>query len=308
MTVHNYRYNGKELQTHEFSNDQGLEYLDFGARMYDPQIGRFFTQDPYANVFGILSPYQIGANNPISFIDENGEYITISKTGITVIYENGEGYIQKERNGEIIKEKYKGSDSFILTAISDLKQISKSELGKTIVSDLQNSSESLTIQELKVNNGKYGLASNAISYSQNEFSLSQDKVKMKSYITLAHELAHAWADIIGLASQFEGKEWGTLRHEIFGVRFENYIRAMNGETKMRMSYDGWSLTHSFKESSPEYFKNFTLPYRRNEFKYIRIDGNKEIPGRARMDATYHRTNIIERHDLRYNKIKLFREN
>ena len=50
-----------------------MDWYDYGARFYGPDGSRFFTIDPKAEQFPWQSPYAYTANNPIKFIDKNGE-------------------------------------------------------------------------------------------------------------------------------------------------------------------------------------------------------------------------------------------
>ena len=59
-----YLYNGKELQ-----DEFGLDWYDYGVRFYDPQLGRFPSLDPVADLFFNLSPYNYASNNPVTNID-----------------------------------------------------------------------------------------------------------------------------------------------------------------------------------------------------------------------------------------------
>jgi RHS repeat-associated protein len=69
------KYNGKELQSKEFTDGTGLEDYDYGARMYDPQIGRWPRPDNRAEVYQNISPYAYVANQPVNAVDHDGNLI-----------------------------------------------------------------------------------------------------------------------------------------------------------------------------------------------------------------------------------------
>ena len=69
------KYNGKELQSYEFSDGVGMELYDYGARIQDPQIGRFLQEDPMSESYLKLNPYNYISNNPINGIDPDGRDI-----------------------------------------------------------------------------------------------------------------------------------------------------------------------------------------------------------------------------------------
>jgi RHS repeat-associated protein len=83
VKVNKYLYNGKEL-----IEDNGLHYYDYGARMYDPTIGRWGVVDPMADLAPDWTPYRYGFNNPLKYTDPTGmfEYV---KGGYGELIESG---------------------------------------------------------------------------------------------------------------------------------------------------------------------------------------------------------------------------
>jgi len=63
-----WKYNGKEAQ-----DELDLGWIDYGARMLDPAIGRFIQIDPLASVMQeAWTSYHYVKNNPIKYIDPTG--------------------------------------------------------------------------------------------------------------------------------------------------------------------------------------------------------------------------------------------
>ena len=89
-----YRYNGKELQHEEFSDGSGLELYDYGARMQDPQLGRFGQIDPKCELFQNSTPYNYCFNNPILFIDPDGMAATYN-------WQTGQ-YEEEDKDGKTV--------------------------------------------------------------------------------------------------------------------------------------------------------------------------------------------------------------
>ena len=114
--VQSHKYNGKE-----FDKMHGLNTYDYGARQYNPVTGRWDRIDSRCEDFYAVSPYVYANNNPVKFIDPDGNSPLSSlikvaakqgvKTGIkTYIKKNIEHRLKNYMSKDMLKQFAKDAD------------------------------------------------------------------------------------------------------------------------------------------------------------------------------------------------------
>lgn len=105
-----YKYNCKELE-----KSFGMEMYDYGSRMQDPQLGRWFGIDPMGEKFRYESPYTYAGNNPIKNIDLGGKLKMSAETRSfsKILTDYLDNYVREDiKNSPTIIEAFKKYGQF----------------------------------------------------------------------------------------------------------------------------------------------------------------------------------------------------
>ena len=236
-SIQPYKYNGKE-----FDNKKGLNWYDYGARHYDAALGRFTTNDRFAEKYYSMSPYQYGANNPVNNIDVNGDTIVVNP--------NPNGLIDNVRMFFGFDTKYQKDVK------ADLQQLKKDdkEIGEMII-ELEKSKNVHSITRTK--RGK----SNSSGFDREKAKKDIPQGSIINYdpdvktdingnhrtprISLSHELQHS-SDVDKGIMSYENIGNGIPMREIRAINTENKIRKRTGDAK-RTEYRGRKIPQKLLE-------------------------------------------------------------
>lgn len=233
-SVNRYLYNEKELQV-------GTGYVDYGARMYMPEIGRWSVPDPMLNKYYMESPYNYVLNRPTIAVDPDGMdviFIVRGKDGgkdRSLTYKNGNATWNdtgKRYDGT-------GANNTIFRILKAYQKIEKSNddnLKKQLNSLVQSEKRHFVEENAGGLNGVKGDGNrdkDGREGSQAFFNFSEQEsnefegttgVPNSDLSTVAHEMRHQHDHEIGNTSDNE---------DINSTRDPSEIRAVNNENRAR---------------------------------------------------------------------------
>jgi RHS repeat-associated protein len=118
-----YGFNGKEKDDEIVGS--GNSY-DFGARHYDPRLGRWLSIDPQTAKYPYFSPYVAFANNPNYYIDPGGETLRVAQHDQARFIEDASKVLGEDATNLF---SFDECGNVSLTKVAQIKSFSNSELG-----------------------------------------------------------------------------------------------------------------------------------------------------------------------------------
>ena len=204
--VQDYKYNGKELD-----HMHGLDLYDYGARMYDAAAGIWTSVDPLAEKYYHISPYVYCMNNPVKFIDPDGQEFTESSWEyVNMLINNIDKRLDyNAKKIAVIQEKIVSgglSEKKVKRLQNRMKRIEANSAELRGVQEeinvLQQSSQvyDVACDDSRNNSNVLGTEVNSVAYFNHKNGVFEIRLGDSSLGLMAHELKHAYQFEIGAYS------------------------------------------------------------------------------------------------------------
>jgi hypothetical protein len=227
---------------------------DFGARLYDPVIGKFLTPDRFAEKYYNMSPYSYAGNNPINYIDVNGDSITLSRMFMEneQVMKSYNEWATSKAGKQFIRDYGVGGKYGKVSVVFDLTDFKDGTSGRTEMFGIDKKTgeateltPSRTIEDLKgrgVDVSNYRSSLNRNEYLRARISVPGnliDAYSIKQGGTMVHETQHVrlmYKNILDVGYIFhsgkdqhwymkqEGQRWFNERYQYWQEKRPNYTR------------------------------------------------------------------------------------
>jgi RHS repeat-associated protein len=258
-TENKYLYNSKELQDDQLAGNT-LDWYDYGARFYDATLGRWHVVDLLAEKYYSISTYAYVANNPILYIDPDGQEIKI-------YYRDQNDKIQKfQFNGTNAKNA--PSNSFVKNTIAAYNYNVNNGGGKNLQYAATNNdgidikivqtSERNAFGPAETTYGKQKAVEMFVFFNPDRGKITSDGIETSPATALEHEADHAVLAERDMPAYLENKSkksdkpFPDYEEERVGTGSESETAVANGEAPK-----GWVR--------PEYGN--TTPVIKEDWKY-----------------------------------------